>query len=177
MTYFFAQLLAFNNVWQHFMTDLCRVIFIEWQTGFDMSPLLVQFAIERRSIVSYWMWIKYCLKMYFPFRIVSSSVFYDRLISWPWFQCKFYEDFDLCVVQPGVHPGECWPFVGGQGYLVVQLSAEITVTEVSIEHIPESMSPTGRIDSAPKDFSILVSGLCEFRFWAVFVVAVHPGEL
>jgi SUN domain-containing protein 1/2 len=40
----------------------------------------------------------------------------------------------------------------------VQLSMEISVTEVSIEHIPKELSPTGNIDSAPKDFSVWVSG-------------------
>ena len=59
--------------------------------------------------------------------------------------------------QPGVHPGECWAFNGSEGYLVVQLSSAIAVTEVSIEHIPVSLAPTGSIDSAPRDFTVWVS--------------------
>ena len=58
-----------------------------------------------------------------------------------------------------MQPGECWAFNGSEGYLVVQLSAAITVTEVSIEHIPVSLAPSGNIDSAPRDFTIWVSYL------------------
>ncbi|XP_075230519.1 uncharacterized protein LOC142329698 [Lycorma delicatula] len=58
------------------------------------------------------------------------------------------------VIQPGVHPGECWAFAGQQGYLVIQLSATIIVTAFTVEHIPPSLAPQGRIDSAPKDFSV-----------------------
>ena len=63
-----------------------------------------------------------------------------------------------CVMwQPSVQPGECWAFNGSEGYLVVQLSAAIKVTEVSIEHIPVSLAPTGDIKSAPRDFTVWVS--------------------
>ncbi len=57
-----------------------------------------------------------------------------------------------------MQPGQCWAFRGAQGYLVVQLAARIYPTAVSLEHIPKSLSPTGKIDSAPKDFSVWVSG-------------------
>jgi len=62
-----------------------------------------------------------------------------------------------CVCQPGVHPGECWAFNGSEGYLVVQLSAPIVVTEVAIEHIPVSLASSGNINSAPRDFTVWVS--------------------
>jgi SUN domain-containing protein 1/2 len=56
--------------------------------------------------------------------------------------------------QPGVLPGECWAFKGTQGYLVIELSSPMRPTRFSVEHIPKSMSPTGTIDSAPKDFVV-----------------------
>lgn len=59
------------------------------------------------------------------------------------------------VIQPGVQPGECWPFVGSRGNMVVQLSRQIFITEVTIEHIPKILSPSGSVDSALKDFEIL----------------------
>lgn len=63
-----------------------------------------------------------------------------------------------------MQPGECWPFTGSQGYVVVQLSRKIFLTEVSIEHIPKTLAPNGMIDSAPKDCEIWVGLLClEFR--------------
>lgn len=58
------------------------------------------------------------------------------------------------VIQPGVHPGECWAFSGSQGFLVIQLSGLVQITAFSLEHIPLSLSPHGRIDSAPKDFTV-----------------------
>ncbi|KAG1654911.1 SUN domain-containing protein 1 [Nymphon striatum] len=58
------------------------------------------------------------------------------------------------VIQPNVHPGECWPFVGAIGQIVLKLSHPIYVTGVTLEHIPKSLSPNGKIESAPKDFSV-----------------------
>ncbi|XP_069685139.1 klaroid protein-like [Periplaneta americana] len=58
------------------------------------------------------------------------------------------------VIQPGVHPGECWAFTGSQGFLVIRLSGLVHITAFSLEHIPRALSPYGRIDSAPKDFSV-----------------------
>ncbi|XP_073492944.1 SUN domain-containing protein 1 isoform X5 [Aquarana catesbeiana] len=58
------------------------------------------------------------------------------------------------VIQPDMYPGNCWAFKGAQGYLVVRLSMAIFPTAFSIEHIPKSLSPTGNITSAPKDFAV-----------------------
>ncbi|KAG9476921.1 hypothetical protein GDO78_002362 [Eleutherodactylus coqui] len=58
------------------------------------------------------------------------------------------------VIQPDMYPGNCWAFKGTQGYLVVRLSMEIFPTAFSLEHIPKSLSPTGNITSAPKDFAV-----------------------
>nr|DBA19485.1 TPA: hypothetical protein GDO54_015318 [Pyxicephalus adspersus] len=58
------------------------------------------------------------------------------------------------VIQPDMYPGNCWAFKGAQGYLVVRLSMAIYPTAFSLEHIPKSLSPTGNITSAPKDFAI-----------------------
>ncbi|XP_078693116.1 uncharacterized protein LOC144922874 isoform X19 [Branchiostoma floridae x Branchiostoma belcheri] len=58
------------------------------------------------------------------------------------------------VIQPDVHPGNCWAFRGSEGYMVIQLSGVVKPTSFSLEHIPKSLSPTGQIDSAPKDFTV-----------------------
>ncbi|CAG2063290.1 unnamed protein product [Timema podura] len=58
------------------------------------------------------------------------------------------------IIQPGVLPGECWPFKGQTGSAIVQLIGPVHISGVSLEHIPKSLSPTGKIDSAPKDFSV-----------------------
>ncbi|KAL2078470.1 hypothetical protein ACEWY4_026155 [Coilia grayii] len=58
------------------------------------------------------------------------------------------------VIQPEVHPGKCWAFRGSQGFVTVALSHPVRVTHVTLEHIPKSLSPTGRIDSAPREFAV-----------------------
>merc|ERR1712187_395276 len=58
------------------------------------------------------------------------------------------------IIQPGVQPGECWAFKGSSGFVVIQLSEPIVPTRFSMEHISKSMSPSGKIDSAPKDFVV-----------------------
>ncbi|XP_061411263.1 LOW QUALITY PROTEIN: SUN domain-containing protein 1-like [Lethenteron reissneri] len=58
------------------------------------------------------------------------------------------------IIQPDVNPGNCWPFRGTYGYVVVQLSATIRPTAFSLEHVPRSLSPTGAVSSAPRDFAV-----------------------
>ncbi|XP_004373924.1 SUN domain-containing protein 2 isoform X2 [Trichechus manatus latirostris] len=58
------------------------------------------------------------------------------------------------ILQPDVHPGNCWAFQGPQGFAVVRLSARIHPTAVTLEHVPKSLSPNSTISSAPKDFAI-----------------------
>ncbi|ELU11810.1 hypothetical protein CAPTEDRAFT_145683, partial [Capitella teleta] len=58
------------------------------------------------------------------------------------------------VIQPDMQPGQCWAFKGTQGFLVIQLLTPIQPTAFSLEHIPKSLSPNGRIESAPKEFSV-----------------------
>ncbi|XP_069052960.1 SUN domain-containing protein 2-like isoform X2 [Lepisosteus oculatus] len=58
------------------------------------------------------------------------------------------------IIQPDVNPGNCWAFRGSHGFAVIQLSTPIRPTAVSLEHIPKVLSPSGRIDSAPRDFTV-----------------------
>ncbi|XP_076300116.1 tetratricopeptide repeat protein 39C [Lasioglossum baleicum] len=58
------------------------------------------------------------------------------------------------IIQTGVLPGECWAFKGSTGNVVIQLLGSVFVSGVSLEHIPESISPTGETSTAPKDFSL-----------------------
>ncbi|XP_057699690.1 SUN domain-containing protein 1 isoform X2 [Corythoichthys intestinalis] len=51
-------------------------------------------------------------------------------------------------------PGKCWAFHGAHGSLVIALSHPIRITHVTIDHVPRQNTPTGRIDSAPKEFAV-----------------------
>ena len=55
-------------------------------------------------------------------------------------------------------PGECFAF-RGQGYFVIGLSRRIEPSEFVLEHIPRNLTPTAVIDSAPRNFTVLVSRL------------------
>ncbi|XP_054549543.1 SUN domain-containing protein 1 isoform X9 [Talpa occidentalis] len=66
----------------------------------------------------------------------------------------YYSQSPRVVIQPDIYPGNCWAFKGSQGYLVVRLSMTIYPTTFTLEHIPKTLSPTGNITSAPKDFMV-----------------------
>lgn len=58
------------------------------------------------------------------------------------------------VIQQNKAPGECWPFVGAQGHLVIKLSQQIVPSNFSYEHIPIQISRDGNLNSAPKHFEV-----------------------
>uniref|UniRef100_A0A3Q3N2N0 SUN domain-containing protein n=1 Tax=Labrus bergylta TaxID=56723 RepID=A0A3Q3N2N0_9LABR len=51
-------------------------------------------------------------------------------------------------------PGNCWSFKGGQGHLVIALSHPTAISHVSLGHISKTLSPTLKITSAPKEFTV-----------------------
>ncbi|OQR73100.1 SUN domain-containing protein 1-like [Tropilaelaps mercedesae] len=58
------------------------------------------------------------------------------------------------AIQPTLAVGQCWPFKGSVGYLVLRLSRRVKVEAFALEHIPASLAPTGNIDSAPNHFQV-----------------------
>ncbi|XP_077805731.1 SUN domain-containing protein 2 isoform X2 [Macaca mulatta] len=66
----------------------------------------------------------------------------------------YHSQSPRAILQPDVHPGNCWAFQGPQGFAVVRLSARIRPTAVTLEHVPKALSPNSTISSAPKDFAI-----------------------
>ena len=85
-----------------------------------------------------------------------------RLPQYTWFGIPLWLPLNIwgpstnprTAIQPGVMPGECWAFKGSQGFLVIKLSMPMKPTRFSLEHIPKSLSPNGKIDSAPKNFQV-----------------------
>uniref|UniRef100_A0A8D1LJJ1 SUN domain-containing protein n=1 Tax=Sus scrofa TaxID=9823 RepID=A0A8D1LJJ1_PIG len=66
----------------------------------------------------------------------------------------YFSQSPRVAIQPDMYPGNCWAFRGSQGYLVVRLSMKIQPSAFTLEHIPKTLSPTGNITSAPKDFAV-----------------------
>ncbi|XP_015590831.1 uncharacterized protein LOC107265655 isoform X2 [Cephus cinctus] len=57
--------------------------------------------------------------------------------------------------EPWTQPGECWAFHGSKGKVEIALAYPAIIGRVTLEHIPASVSLTGKIDSAPKAFNLL----------------------
>uniref|UniRef100_A0A667Z435 SUN domain-containing protein 1-like n=1 Tax=Myripristis murdjan TaxID=586833 RepID=A0A667Z435_9TELE len=66
----------------------------------------------------------------------------------------YFSQSPRVVIQPDVHPGNCWAFRGFKGYLVIRLSMKIVPTAFTLEHIPRALAPSGTLRSAPRDFTI-----------------------
>ncbi|XP_059180179.1 SUN domain-containing protein 1-like isoform X2 [Centropristis striata] len=66
----------------------------------------------------------------------------------------YFSQSPRVVIQPDVHPGNCWAFRGSRGFLVIRLSMRVLPTAFSLEHIPKTLAPSGALHSAPRDFSV-----------------------
>ncbi|RMB99447.1 hypothetical protein DUI87_24184 [Hirundo rustica rustica] len=58
------------------------------------------------------------------------------------------------ILQPHVYPGNCWAFKGHQGQVVIRLPARVYLTAITVQHITKEVSPSGTINSAPKDIAV-----------------------
>ncbi|KAJ1107264.1 hypothetical protein NDU88_004657 [Pleurodeles waltl] len=67
------------------------------------------------------------------------------------------------ILQPDVHPGNCWAFPGSKGSVMVKLARNIHPVAVTVQHIPITMSHDGHIKSALKDFEVYVRHTLNFR--------------
>ncbi|KAK2820169.1 hypothetical protein Q5P01_023128 [Channa striata] len=66
----------------------------------------------------------------------------------------YFSQSPRAVIQPDVHPGNCWAFRGTTGFLVIRLSMRILPASFTLEHIPKALTPSGTLHSAPRDFSV-----------------------
>ncbi|XP_064898046.1 SUN domain-containing protein 5-like isoform X4 [Columba livia] len=58
------------------------------------------------------------------------------------------------VLQPDVSPGNCWPFQGRHGQVVIRLPARVHLRAVTVQHISKEASPSGSVISAPRDVAV-----------------------
>ncbi|XP_047464968.1 SUN domain-containing protein 2-like isoform X3 [Mugil cephalus] len=66
----------------------------------------------------------------------------------------YFSQSPRVVIQPDVHPGNCWAFRGATGFLVIRLSMRILPSAFTLEHISKALAPSGTLRSAPRDFSV-----------------------
>ncbi|KAM4750897.1 SUN domain-containing protein 3-like [Anableps anableps] len=108
------------------------------------ADLLPNFALKSQGAkVLKWMPYKRCLGQ------MQES-------KWFWFLFQRPAVNQDVVIQGHSHmlPGQCWAFAGSQGYISIALSHRVTISHVTLGHMPKILSPTGSIRSAPKEFSV-----------------------
>nr|XP_020500150.1 SUN domain-containing protein 2 [Labrus bergylta]XP_020500160.1 SUN domain-containing protein 2 [Labrus bergylta] len=112
--------------------------------GRPMADKMADFALETQgaSMIS-----TRCSETY---RIRSACVTLFGIPLW------YPSESPRTVIQgyPVLLPGKCWAFHGVEGTLVISLSHPIRITHVTLDHLPRYNSPTGTIESAPKDFEV-----------------------
>ncbi|KAI4457747.1 sad1/unc-84-like protein-related [Holotrichia oblita] len=116
------------------------------------------FALESAA------YIKYLLLLNESIGFVSGGRIVDTrdTVSYPEPEKVTFLGVMLCtksnsaraILQPGSLPGECWAFRGSRGCTIVQLLGKVLISGVTLEHISPTMSPSGQITTAPKEFSI-----------------------
>ncbi|XP_068784792.1 sperm-associated antigen 4 protein-like isoform X2 [Struthio camelus] len=89
----------------------------------------------------------------------SSSYAWEESWLCRAFWCFYSPNPPDTILQPDVSPGQCWPFQGSQGQVVIWLPARIQPTAITVQHIYKAVSPSGTVSSAPRDFT--VSGVDE----------------
>ncbi|CAF0915740.1 unnamed protein product [Rotaria sordida] len=58
------------------------------------------------------------------------------------------------MIKHGRMPGQCFPFKGDHGSVVIRLAVPVIPTEFVVEHLSKSISIVGHINSAPNNFTI-----------------------
>ncbi|ELR62076.1 SUN domain-containing protein 5 [Bos mutus] len=58
------------------------------------------------------------------------------------------------VAGPNVTPGNCWAFSGDRGQVTIRLAQKVYLSNLTLQHIPKTISLSGSLDTAPKDFVI-----------------------
>ncbi|XP_063274444.1 sperm-associated antigen 4 protein-like isoform X2 [Prinia subflava] len=128
-----------------------------------LQNLLEEVAQLRAEISSLKMALESCVKM--DWALKSSGATIDTQRTSQTYDCN--ESF-LCrilrlfwttsppdtILQPNVYPGNCWAFKGHQGQVVIRLPARVYLTAITVQHITKEASPSGTINSAPKDIAV-----------------------
>uniref|UniRef100_A0A8V5FT59 SUN domain-containing protein n=1 Tax=Melopsittacus undulatus TaxID=13146 RepID=A0A8V5FT59_MELUD len=66
------------------------------------------------------------------------------------------------ILEKENHPGNCWPFHGSQGHVLIKLSVPIIPRAVTMDHVSGPPLLKNGVSSAPKDFAVYVSDFSEW---------------
>ncbi|XP_056871377.1 SUN domain-containing protein 2-like [Takifugu flavidus] len=101
-----------------------------------------------------------------------SSSTYERIAGIKILGIQLFSKVVPVTVIQGQHPpipGNCWSFPGSHGNLFIELSHNITVSHVTLDHISKSVSPIDTIPSAPRHFVV-------YGLQSLDEKAVHLGK-
>ncbi|XP_077527203.1 uncharacterized protein LOC144138679 isoform X1 [Haemaphysalis longicornis] len=98
-----------------------------------------------------------------------TETYVDRAPKYYWYGVPLWTFARTAreAIRPEMQPGQCWPFRGSQGQLVVKLSQRVRVTAFTVEHISRSVAIGESISSAPR----------EFQIWGLESENDSPGKL
>ncbi|KFQ49161.1 SUN domain-containing protein 3, partial [Nestor notabilis] len=83
------------------------------------------------------------------------------------------------ILEKENHLGNCWPFHGSQGQVLIKLSVPIVPRAVTMDHVSGIMLDGDGISSAPKDFAVYgVTEEQEEQFLGqfVFLAPLNPTQ-
>ncbi|XP_028000403.1 SUN domain-containing protein 5 [Eptesicus fuscus] len=89
------------------------------------------------------------------FEQTSPTYNHDKARSyWNWIRLWNYAQPPDVILEPNVTPGNCWAFSGDRGQVTIRLAQKVYLFNLTLQHIPKTISLSGSLDTAPKDFVI-----------------------
>ncbi|XP_069352361.1 SUN domain-containing protein 5 [Eulemur rufifrons] len=89
------------------------------------------------------------------FEHTSATYNHDKARSyWNWIRLWNYAQPPDVILEPNVTPGNCWAFEGDRGQVTIRLAQKVHLSNLTLQHIPKTISLSGSLDTAPKDFVI-----------------------
>ncbi|XP_019828398.2 SUN domain-containing protein 5 [Bos indicus] len=89
------------------------------------------------------------------FEQTSATYNHDKACSyWNWIRLWNYAQPPDVILEPNVTPGNCWAFSGDRGQVTIRLAQKVYLSNLTLQHIPKTISLSGSLDTAPKDFVI-----------------------
>ncbi|XP_008575196.1 PREDICTED: SUN domain-containing protein 5 [Galeopterus variegatus] len=89
------------------------------------------------------------------FEQTSATYNHDKARSyWNWIRLWNYAQPPDVILEPNMTPGNCWAFAGDRGQVTIQLAQKVYLSNLTLQHIPKTISLSGSLDTAPKDFVV-----------------------
>uniref|UniRef100_H0VF96 Sad1 and UNC84 domain containing 5 n=1 Tax=Cavia porcellus TaxID=10141 RepID=H0VF96_CAVPO len=89
------------------------------------------------------------------FEHTSATYNHDKARSyWNWIRLWNYAQPPDVILEPNMTPGNCWAFEGDRGQVTIRLAQKVYLSNITLQHIPKTISLSGSLDTAPKDFVV-----------------------